>query len=81
MKNYIDSQEHWEDSINADYDKKEQMQKEMEKEINKQIEMQIQGQELPIHNVSEIVTCYTCNCSKGKLPKGDNFCTMCDHYF
>ena len=24
MKNYIDSQEHWEDSINADYDDRQQ---------------------------------------------------------
>lgn len=28
MKNYIDSQEHWEDSVNADYDYKKAMEKE-----------------------------------------------------
>ncbi len=27
MKNYIDSQEHWEDSVNADYDYKKAMEK------------------------------------------------------
>ena len=28
MKNYIDSQQHWEDSVNADYDYMEAMKKE-----------------------------------------------------
>jgi len=27
------------------------------------------------------VTCYTCNVTKGTKPKGDNYCSMCDHYF
>ena len=30
---------------------------------------------------SEQLVCYTCNCTKGNAPKGDNFCNMCDHYF
>ncbi len=30
MKNYIDSEQHWEDSVNADYDYKEAMEKEQE---------------------------------------------------
>ena len=30
MKNYIDSQKHWEDSVNADYDYMEAMEKEHE---------------------------------------------------
>jgi hypothetical protein len=30
---------------------------------------------------SEQLVCYTCNCSKGNAPEGDNFCNMCDHYF
>ena len=44
MKNYIDSEQHWEDSINADYERKNQINKENEKEINNQIESQIKGQ-------------------------------------
>ena len=34
-----------------------------------------------LHSVGKIVTCYTCNCTKGKEPKGNNYCNMCDHYF
>ena len=30
---------------------------------------------------SEQLVCYTCKCTKGNAPKGDNFCNMCDHYF
>lgn len=30
MKNYIGSQQHWEDSINADYEYKKRMEKEQE---------------------------------------------------
>lgn len=30
---------------------------------------------------NEQLVCYTCNCTKGNAPKGDNFCNMCDHYF
>lgn len=30
---------------------------------------------------SEQLVCYTCNCTKGNAPEGDNFCNMCDHYF
>jgi len=30
---------------------------------------------------SELLVCYTCKCTKGNAPKGDNFCNMCDHYF
>ncbi len=37
MKNYIDSQQHWEDRINDDYYYKKQMEKEIEKQIEKQI--------------------------------------------
>lgn len=34
-ENYIGSQQHWEDSINDDYDYLKQMEKEMEKDIEK----------------------------------------------
>ena len=40
MKEYIGSQEHWEDSINADFDYKENMEREQRKEIEKQINEQ-----------------------------------------
>ena len=35
MKQYIDSQEHWEDSVNADYDERERFAK-FEEEYNRQ---------------------------------------------
>ena len=44
MKNHIDSEQHWEDSVNADYDYKKAMEKE-------QPDNRKQGQELPIHDV------------------------------
>ena len=25
--------------------------------------------------------CYTCNCTEGTNAKGNNYCSMCDHYF
>lgn len=43
-KQYIGSQQHWEDSINADYDYKKRMDKEMQKQIDKQINEQINNQ-------------------------------------
>jgi hypothetical protein len=46
MKNYIDSQEHWEDSVNTKYDRIEQMNRDIEKEINNEIQEQIRGQTL-----------------------------------
>ena len=41
MRNYIGSQQHWEDRINDDYYYQKQMEKEIEKQIKKQIEKQI----------------------------------------
>lgn len=38
-------------------------------------------QQLLINVVSKSVTCYTCNCTKGKEPEGNNYCNMCDHHF
>lgn len=40
-KQYIGSQQHWEDSINADYDERERMNREQQKQIDKQIDEQI----------------------------------------
>ncbi len=36
-KQYIGSQEHWEDSVNADYDRREQEAAEQQKEIDRQM--------------------------------------------
>ncbi|AGO49720.1 hypothetical protein Phi13:2_gp110 [Cellulophaga phage phi13:2] len=44
MKNYIDSEQHWEDSVNADHDYLEAMEKEQEDNIYQQ-------QESPIYNL------------------------------
>jgi len=38
---YIDSQEHWEDEINADYDQREMEAQYIEKQMNEQIQRQI----------------------------------------
>lgn len=40
-KQYIGSQQHWEDSVNADYDRREQEAKDYEKEMNRQMEKQM----------------------------------------
>ena len=40
-----------------------------------------EAKQCDIHVVSKSVTCYTCNCTTGKQPEGDNYCNMCDHYF
>ncbi len=37
MEQYIGSQQHWEDSVNADYDEKERINKEQEKEMIEQV--------------------------------------------
>jgi hypothetical protein len=50
MKNYIDSQQHWEDSVNADYDYMEAMEKEQE-DNREQHDNREQGQQLPIDSV------------------------------
>ena len=44
MKQYIDSQQHWEDSINADIERDREYAKEMERQINQQIDNQINEQ-------------------------------------
>jgi hypothetical protein len=38
MENYIDSQQHWEDSINADYDERERRYNEQKREIEQEQE-------------------------------------------
>lgn len=45
------------------------------------IDVDTSERQLTIPDVSKFVTCYTCNATKGKLPEGDNYCNMCDHYF
>lgn len=54
-KQYIGSQQHWEDSINSDYDYKQRMDKEMEKQIYRQINDQFNestmSNELKIINI------------------------------
>jgi len=52
MKNYIDSEQHWEDSVNADYDYKKSMEKEQE-DNREQPDNREKGQELPIHVITE----------------------------
>lgn len=82
MKNYIDSEQHWMDSVNADHDRIEQMNKDMEKQINAQNEAQIQGQNLPIADVvlSEERAEY-CECAAPveNVDKGCFRCTECKY--
>jgi len=54
MKNYIDSEQHWEDSVNADYDHKKAMKQEDNRE---QPDNREQGQGLPIDSVSNCFKC------------------------
>ena len=56
MKNYIDSEQHWEDSVNADYDYKKAIEKEQE-DNREQPDNREQVQELHLHGVSHC----TCN--------------------
>jgi hypothetical protein len=37
MKQYIDSQEHWEDSINSDHEERERIHREQQEQIDKQM--------------------------------------------
>ena len=84
MKNYIDSQEHWEDSINADYEERKRINKLQERQIQKQVE-QMQGQELPISNVVERSEQLPQECIEGfeKSENCEHFrkCEWCNDYF
>ncbi len=70
------------DSVNADYDRREQMNKDFEKEMNAQIEAQIQGQKLPIDNVvisEERAEFCECAAPVENVDKGWFRCTECKY--
>ena len=57
VKNYIGSQEHFEDEINAYYDQKEQMEREMQKQYEKEMMEQMERdyyEQQPNESVKEL---------------------------